>query len=124
MVESVKATGVRIPVHSTQAITRVERERQDVSRGGKESPVSRPAPDALQRASEVAEVLAGYLEKLSRDLTFRVDDNTGDVVVTVLNSDTGEVVRQLPSEERLAIARYLAQALPENSPGVLLDSES
>ena len=38
-------------------------------------------------------------------LKFRVDSDAGRVVVQVLDAQSGEVVRQIPREEALALAR-------------------
>jgi flagellar protein FlaG len=42
-----------------------------------------------------------------RALRFQVDESSGDMVITVLNPETGEIVRQIPSPEVLAMARWL-----------------
>jgi len=42
---------------------------------------------------------------MGRNLSFSVDETTGYHVVRVMNPDTGELIRQLPSEELLKISR-------------------
>jgi flagellar protein FlaG len=44
-----------------------------------------------------------------RDLQFRVDDESGRVIVSVRDSATGELIRQIPNEETLRIAQALEQ---------------
>lgn len=44
------------------------------------------------------------------ELNFRVDDDSGRTVVTVTNLETGEVVRQIPTEEVLVRARKTADS--------------
>ena len=46
---------------------------------------------------------------MGRNLSFSVDGTTGYQVVRVTNPQTGEVVRQLPSEELLKIAESMQQ---------------
>lgn len=43
----------------------------------------------------------------SMTLSFSVDDKTEQVVVTVMDSESGEEIRQIPSEEVLEMARML-----------------
>jgi flagellar protein FlaG len=43
---------------------------------------------------------------MGRNLSFSVDAASGYNVVRVVNPDTGELIRQLPSEELLKISRY------------------
>lgn len=52
---------------------------------------------------EVRKVVA----PLARNLQFSVDDDTGHTVVKVVDSSTNEVIRQIPSEEILSIAKAL-----------------
>jgi flagellar protein FlaG len=54
-----------------------------------------------------------YVQNLQRSLLFTVDEASGKDVVTVLDSETDEVIRQYPSEEILAIARRLAEQKDE-----------
>jgi len=49
-----------------------------------------------------------YVQNLQRNLQFRVDESTGKDVVTVIDSTSDEVIRQIPSEEALELARRLA----------------
>ena len=46
-------------------------------------------------------------EAVERNLNFSVDDSTGEVVVQVLDGDSGKVVRQIPSEDILRLAERL-----------------
>jgi len=71
-----------------------------------------PAPKPAQRdlretAQAVAQQLEAYLRRSGRDLSFRVDEAAGATVVTVRNSSTGEIIRQMPSEEALRLLRRL-----------------
>ncbi|MDF1588151.1 MAG: flagellar protein FlaG [Gammaproteobacteria bacterium] len=54
-----------------------------------------------------------YVQNLQRSLLFTVDEASGKDVVTVLDSETEEVIRQYPSDEILAIARRLAEQKDE-----------
>jgi len=64
---------------------------------------------SVQRTQEVvqkaAEQLQTFVQSMGRDLSFSVDPATGFHVVTVVNPSTGEVVRQLPSEELIKLAQ-------------------
>ena len=54
---------------------------------------------------EVVEELQSYAGQLNRNLEFSVDDSSGRTVVTVRESSTDEVIRQIPSEEVLRFAK-------------------
>lgn len=57
--------------------------------------------------NEAVERIRTQVQTLQRDLNFSVDDSTGQVVVQVLDGDSGKVVRQIPSEDILRLAERL-----------------
>ncbi|VAW73699.1 hypothetical protein MNBD_GAMMA13-324 [hydrothermal vent metagenome] len=62
-----------------------------------------------------------YVQNIQRDLQFQVDTDLGQTVVSVVDSSTQEIIRQIPSEEVLARARFLeAQATDADVPDGLL----
>ena len=67
---------------------------------------SRATKEVMQAA---AQQIQGYLKDSGRNLNVSVDESTGYYVARVVNPETGEVVRSLPSEETLRIARSIDQ---------------
>ena len=51
--------------------------------------------------------LQDYVQSLQRNLEFSVDESTGTTVVKVVARDSGEVIRQIPSETALELAKSL-----------------
>lgn len=64
---------------------------------------SRPVEEAVSSISEFA-------QSIQRNLNFSLDDSSGRVVVKVTDGVSGEVIRQIPSEEALRLAESLEQA--------------
>jgi flagellar protein FlaG len=65
---------------------------------------SQPSREQLDEAMvEVKKALA----PVARNLQFSIDDETGRSVVKVVDSSTNEVIRQIPSEELLAITHSM-----------------
>ena len=61
-------------------------------------------PEALSAAvDKLNEMLSGK----GQLLTFQVDDEAGEMVIRVIDSQTDEVIRQIPSEEALKFAQYV-----------------
>ncbi|GLZ85913.1 hypothetical protein Pres01_19640 [Metapseudomonas resinovorans] len=54
--------------------------------------------------------IEAFTQSISRNLSFKLDDSTGRVVVTVSDTASGEVIRQIPSEEALRLAESLEEA--------------
>jgi len=83
-------------------------------------------PQAKEKTNEkeVAEAVSNlndYIQVIRRELEFRVDKETGRTVVTVLDAETGEKIRQIPSEEVLALARNLD---PEATTGLIISADT
>jgi flagellar protein FlaG len=51
-----------------------------------------------------------FVQSVKRNLEFSIDEPSGKVVVKVIASDSGEVVRQIPNEEVLKLASSLNDA--------------
>lgn len=56
---------------------------------------------------EVLENLRQVLAPVARNLLFSLDEESGETVIKVVDSSTDEVIRQIPSEEILAISKAL-----------------
>jgi len=67
---------------------------------------------------KVAE-LNDYMQNLNRSLQFSVDDESGDTVIKVVDSETEELVRQIPSEEILRARNAI-----EKYRGILLETQA
>lgn len=63
--------------------------------------------DAEQVRKAVSEI-EKFLSTSRRNLEFSTDEDSGKIVVKVIASETGELIRQLPSEEALRIASSLS----------------
>lgn len=56
--------------------------------------------DAVQKVQD-------FLSGMASELKFSIDDDTGIQVVKIIDNTTQEVIRQMPSEEMLAVAKAL-----------------
>ena len=69
------------------------------------APVSVPTHAQVQQA---AQMINKAIQSFSSNLEFSVDDAVvGKTVVKVVDKETGEMIRQIPSQETLDIARAL-----------------
>ena len=60
-----------------------------------------------QRLADVAERLNERMHEMKRSLRFSVDDASGRIVVKVVDKNTDEVIRQIPSDEMLAMMKHI-----------------
>jgi len=73
----------------------------------KDSNVSTHSQPSREAVAKAAEQIQTFVKEMGRNLDFSIDETTGYNVVRVINPDTNEIVRQLPSEELLKIARSM-----------------
>lgn len=74
----------------------------------------------LKEAKELIDEVNKIPENAQRNLQFKIDDATSQVVMTIIDKATGDVIKQLPSEEALALAKRLQEA-EGDSGGILED---
>jgi flagellar protein FlaG len=60
-----------------------------------------------QPVEEAVSSIREFAQSIQRNLNFSLDDSTGRVVVKVTDGVSGEVIRQIPSEEALRLAETL-----------------
>ena len=64
--------------------------------------------------NRVVSELETFVQKAQRNLDFQVDDKTGRVVVKVIDATDDSVIRQIPSEEMLALSQRIQEYLDKN----------
>ena len=65
-------------------------------------------PSDLAAITRAATKVGEVLDSMDSRLKIKVDDETGRVVVKVVQQDSDKVIRQIPPEELLQLERYLA----------------
>ena len=75
--------------------------------GNQDKPQKAEEGDKSVDMTDLVERFRSQVQSIQRDLNFSVDDSTGDVVVQVIDGDSGKVVRQIPSEEILRLTERL-----------------
>lgn len=85
-----------------------------------QSPAVVPEPQGLASA---VEELNAYVQSNQRDLEFSIDDSSGQTVVKVVDPQSGEVIRQIPSELALNLAQAL-RAGAELTAGLIVSEQA
>jgi len=62
--------------------------------------------ESVRKAADEGNTL---LQAVERNLQFKVDDSTKELVVRIVDSKSGEMVRQIPSEEMLAFIKRMKE---------------
>ncbi|MCL2913120.1 flagellar protein FlaG [Shewanella corallii] len=82
----------------------------------KENAKEQPTEKQLE---DLATNMSDMMSMMRKGLAFRVDDSSGTSVVSVLDVESGEVLRQIPSEEALELAAKLTEVT-----GLLMKTEA
>lgn len=111
------------PESAVKAAVATERPRQldPVQPEEPKQPARRKRADAEQMRKEIQEAverLNEQMRKEGRNLAFSVDKKVDQTVITVKNSHTGEVVRQIPDEALLHVAHSI-----EDMKGLIYDKD-
>lgn len=80
-------------------------------------PVATQTREAVEQSPEVerdqlqaaVSDLQDFVQSVRRDINFNLDDESGRVVVNVTETASGDVIRQLPSEEALRLSENLSE---------------
>ena len=90
-----KVTAVAEPIHA------------EAAKGVEKRPAKSESEDAKRNVEEVIQRLNDEMKKNGRNLNFSMDQTVNRVVITVKNSHTGEVVRQIPDEAVMRVAHSI-----------------
>ena len=93
---------IRHPVAGTVAPTA----NSEVTSTAVEPSVSNPQQSA-ENLDTAVKAVNEFVNTVNKDLQFSVDGDTGKTVVKVIDKNTNEVIRQVPSEEMMVIAKAL-----------------
>jgi len=93
-----------------------DQEKKDMKQGVSETSIT-----SLDDARKIAEEGNKILNNVQRNLQFKVDDSTKKVVMSIVDKVTGEVIRQVPSEEVLVLARRVQESSDRNTGSLVED---
>ncbi|PCK09094.1 MAG: methionine synthase [Alteromonadaceae bacterium] len=78
-----------------------------VAEAGKDAAVGRASEEAAAKVENAIAKMNTYVQSLQRDLQFHVDADTAQTVVKVIDSDSGDLIRQIPEDVFLELAKKL-----------------
>ncbi len=73
----------------------------------KPSQVEQSTAHSREVVDQAARRIEDFVKSVGRSLSFSVESGTGHSVLRVVNPNSGEVIRQLPAEETMRIARSI-----------------
>jgi flagellar protein FlaG len=73
-----------------------------------EAQIVPPTQKVQETVKAVAAQIESYLRSVGREVQFSIDSDSGETIITIRDSSTGELVRQIPSAEALRLSQALA----------------
>ena len=111
--------GSATPVPPPAAVAAPTAQGQSLPPGGEVSPANPSGPTL----GEAVDVINQFLRQNAREFVFQVDSSTGHPRVTVVNPQTGEIVRQIPEPHVVQLAQTIGESgLPLT--GLLVDNRA
>lgn len=104
-------TVTSIPIGDRQSTSEVAAQRSEDQ--GSLGQVDREA------VNQAVQNLNDYVQQIDRNLEFAVDETSGSTIISVIDRETEELVRQIPSEAALNASRNL-----QRLEGLLLSAEA
>ncbi|MDD5300353.1 MAG: flagellar protein FlaG [Gallionella sp.] len=83
-------------------------------------PAAAKQPPSIVQLQRLIESMNKTMQQNNSSLEFSVDGNSERVLVQLIDTSTGEVIRQIPSKEILAIA----QSIEQMQQGLLLNKQA
>lgn len=77
-----------------------------------------------EKINEAIPKVRELLQRNQRSLDFKVAEEDNRVIITVIDKETDEVIRQIPPEDVLLIAESIDQGLDSWKGGAILDSKA
>jgi len=71
-----------------------------------------------KEVNDTVDELNSFLQDMKRNLSFSVDDTSGQSVILVKDSESEEVIRQIPSEELVVLRKKM-----DDLTGILFDTK-
>lgn len=99
------------PVSNATPAEQLTSVQKDSKRRDKIEECVEPSKEAVAHAAKSIE---SFVKSMDRNLSFDLDETSGHRIIRVTDATTGELIRQMPSDETLRIAKtidYLSHAL-------------
>ena len=109
-ISSIASIRALTPAKSSGQVTKPDVARAPVDSGDVSPSRGRELPAQVSDSAEITEAVTEINEiirSVQRDLSFNVDEDSGKTIIRVIDSESGELIRQIPSEDILVIAIQL-----------------
>ncbi|CAK0775833.1 flagellar protein FlaG [Gammaproteobacteria bacterium] len=97
-------------LESRRTISLFDSDKKDQTGKDKESEDKQSGKISDTQLKKAVRSLNDYVQTVQRNLEFTIDKDTGQRVIKVVDTSSKEVIRQIPPEEVLTLAKRLGEA--------------
>lgn len=117
---SAQLANKRVETDPAQQVSKTaETEKQDEEiKAAEAKPEQEKKEAAAEEVEEAVEEVNAFMQSMQRNLSFRVDDQLGQEIISVTDAETNEVIRQIPSEELVVLRKKMDDVV-----GILFDTK-
>ena len=108
-----KETPIQEPVKNNVIITPTPQVNADSKEEAEKTPQL-----TKREVSETVEEMNRFLQNMQRNLSFTVDEQSGESIILVKDSESDEIIRQIPSEELVVLRKKIDDVV-----GILFDTK-
>jgi flagellar protein FlaG len=98
-------------------VNRIDQAKLDTEQAEKLQRNNVSKANSVEIAEAVIEV-NDFLQNMNRNLSFSVDEDSGESIIIIKDSENEEIIRQIPSEELLVIRKKMDYLV-----GILFDTK-
>ena len=107
--KDVRRTAESQPARPQQSVGQVDRKQPVEKATQTERFAAAPANVQKKELDGAVKQMKDFAQMLNRELQFDVDDELGQTVVRVVDKESGELIRQIPSDEILELAKQMQE---------------
>jgi flagellar protein FlaG len=105
---AVASKAERAPNASAKVVA-VERKPSEDAATGSAAKVENDSAASREQVEAAVATIQDFVQSVRRSLNFSLEEGSGRVVVKVTDAGSGDVIRQIPSEEALQLAENLSE---------------
>lgn len=105
------------PLPKEQQFIQADKNAKPVHSQAEEKPLHEKLEEAIPKVREA-------LQRNQRSLDFKVAENENRVIITVIDKETDQIIRQIPPEDVLTMADRLNQDFATSLEGLIVDSKA
>lgn len=96
-----------VGIHDTTVPLRTENNRGDAVKQNSGKPPSKDVEVKKNRKEQLSDAITNLENSFNKEIRFEIDNELDAVIVKVVDKESGDVIRQIPSEELIELSKKI-----------------